>query len=139
MFALALSILEVIVLLLAVKIVWSAAPRGMYVSDPSIGAAIGNAANRKFENSQAQVMGMSDLGFMTGNRPSPTGPMNLFPQPLPGVRGYMAPENSIYTSGHIARRGYMSPESLIHSGGATATVGVSGVNYSNSHHQTGKV
>ena len=83
MFDLAICVLEVIVVLLALNIVVEAGSRGRfsggYVSDPSIAAAIGNAANRKFENTQAAVMGMSQ-GSMTN-------------------RGYMKPEDMVWLGG----------------------------------------
>ncbi len=96
MLELAICILEVIVLLLTVKVLWCLAPRGMYVSDPSIGAAIGNAANRNFENSQASVMGISNRGFMRGNA---VGNRMMWPQNKP-IAGYMSPpETLVWTNG----------------------------------------
>jgi hypothetical protein len=81
-------------------------PRGRYVSDPSIGAAIGNAANRKFENSQSQVMGISDRGMMTEDRGTAYNPVvnNItWPQNQP-ITGYMsAPESLIWSGGIVAK------------------------------------
>lgn len=84
MWEFAICVLEVIIVLLALKIVYNMNQRGMfngdYVSDPSIAAAIGNAANRKFENSQAAIMGISDKGMMSN-------------------RGYMRPEDMAWMGG----------------------------------------
>lgn len=79
-----ICVLEVIIVLLALKIVYNMNERGRfsgeYVSDPSIAAAIGNAANRKFENTQAAIMGSSDKGMMSS-------------------RGYMKPEDMVWMGG----------------------------------------
>jgi hypothetical protein len=64
----AIAILELIIVLCALKIVLNMKQsRGMYVSDPSIGAAIGNASNRMFENSQAMLEPLSPVVYLHPN------------------------------------------------------------------------
>lgn len=103
MLELAICILEVVILLLAINVLSNSQSRGHYVSDPSIGAAIGNASNRNFENSQSQVIGMSDRGLMTDNNMgfavNPVVNNRVWPQNKP-ITGYMsAPESMVWTNG----------------------------------------
>lgn len=65
MFHLALCVLELLILLMIARIVYvvsckqSGYMRDLRTSHPGIAAAIGNAANRNFENSQVGLGGMS--------------------------------------------------------------------------------
>jgi hypothetical protein len=103
MLELAICILEVVVLLLTINVLTCVNPaRGAYVSDPSIGAAIGNASNRNFENSQSQVIGMSDRGFMVSSVVN----NRMWPQPKP-ISGYMSPpETMAWSNGGTAASQY---------------------------------
>ena len=90
----AICILEVIIVLISVKIVWDLCKlnRGRLESDPSLGAILGNAANRQFENSQVGLQGMS--GKFTDKNDD-----NV----LNRARGMLtAPEKLIYTGGGFA-------------------------------------
>jgi hypothetical protein len=93
MWEFAVCVLEVIVVLLALNIVMKLGNRGMYTSDPSIAAAIGNAANRKFENSQVGLLGASDKGMFA----NPAGPGPVWPQNP--TMGYMSPPESMAWTG----------------------------------------
>jgi hypothetical protein len=105
MLEVAVCILEVLILLITINILCKLNPRGTYVSDPSIGAAIGNAANRNFENSQNSVIGMSKGYMYGGDRGYASSPVvnnRVWPQNRP--IGYMSPpESLIWTNGGIAQ------------------------------------
>lgn len=102
MLELAICILEVIILLLAINVLSCSKSRGGYVSDPSIGAAIGNASNRNFENSQSQVIGISDRGFMSGGDRGNVVNNRMWPQNAP-IAGYMSPpETMAWSNGGLA-------------------------------------
>jgi hypothetical protein len=85
----ATCILEVIIVIYAASILMEMT-RGRYTSDPSIAAAIGNAANRKFENSQATIMGISDRGMFSSpasNRIAALRPRGTFSESCIGLKG----------------------------------------------------
>jgi len=95
----AICILEVIIVLLAVKVVWqicSLRNRGNLVSNPVLGAVIGNAANINFENSQLALGGSSNhYGYMTSKNQNE-------PNILNRARGLMsAPESMAYRGGSL--------------------------------------
>lgn len=93
-------IIEIVILVLAIGLL--SGDRGMFdsnpkymSSNPGVGAAIGNAANRHFENSQCNLG-----GCMTNKaefRPMPSGPSIGFPQVTKGfaTNPIMAPENLV--------------------------------------------
>lgn len=72
MFHLALCVLELLILLMIARIIYVASckqlgyMRDLRTSDPGIAAAIGNAANRNFENSQIGVGGMINMSSNKG-------------------------------------------------------------------------
>lgn len=100
MWKLSMSIIEVIILLYVISVINKKCrgyfnPNPSYVmSNPVVGAAIGNAANRHFENSQAMIEPSSQQIYYpsAGNYSNPSLPMFSFPK-----KGYAqgSPENLV--------------------------------------------